>query len=123
MSIFHKHDDQTFELQGNHMTGLATPSRGAEKIEVWRAKMDIGAATPPHSHDDEEIVVVLKGRGVAKVGDREQPFEEGDTLILPPRQVHQLVCTDSAIDGVVAMPLGSPVRTPDGQVMDLPWRK
>jgi hypothetical protein len=33
------------------------------------------------------------------------------------------VCTDSAIDGVVAMPLGSPVRTPDGQVTDLPWRK
>ena len=123
MSIFHKRHDHTFELQGNHMTGLATPGRGAQMVEVWRAEMDIGAATPPHSHDDEEIVVVLKGRGVAKVGDQEQPFEEGDTLILPARQVHQLVCTDSPIDGVVAMPLGAPVRTPDGQVMDLPWRK
>ncbi len=123
MSIFHKQDDQTFELQGNHMIGLATPSRGAEQVEVWRAKMDVGAATPPHCHDDAEIVVVLKGSGVAKVGDQEQSFEEGDTLILPARQVHQLICTTSAVDGIVAMPLGSPVRTPDGEVMELPWRK
>ncbi len=121
MAIFRKAQDQQFELHGNHMTGVATPSRGAQQVEVWRLTMDAGAATPVHCHDAEEVVVILKGSGVAKLGEQEQTFAAGDTLILPKNVVHQIICTE-AIEGVAAMPIGSVLRAPDGAVMDLPWR-
>ncbi|MBP1684578.1 MAG: abp1 [Deltaproteobacteria bacterium] len=121
MAIFTRAQEHTFELHGNHMVGLAVPSRGAAQVEVWRADMDAGAATPAHQHDHEEIVIVLKGRGHARIGNDEITFQAGDTLILPAGRVHQLFA-ETAIESIAAMPLRSPVRTPDGQVMELPWR-
>lgn len=121
MAIFTRVQERAFELQGNHMTGLAVPSRGAAQVEVWRADMDAGAATPPHQHDHEEVVIVLKGRGHARVGNDEVTFQAGDTLILPAGQVHQLFA-ETAIESIAAMPLQSPVRTPAGELMELPWR-
>jgi len=123
MAIFRKHQNKSFELHGNHMVGVATPGSGAEQVEVWRFTMDPGAATPPHSHDAEEIVVVLKGEGVATLGDRQEPFAEGDTLILPKRVVHQITCTKGPLEGVAAMAVGSSIRSPGGDLMDLPWRQ
>lgn len=77
--------------------------------------------TPLHSHDVEEVVLFLTGSGRATVGDREVRFGPGDTLILPPDQVHQIFAeTESTF--VSAMAIGGTVRSPDGAVIDLPWR-
>ena len=78
MAIFHQGQEQYFELAGNHMSGLATASREAQQVEVWRANMDAGAATPPHQHDHEEVVVVLRGNGRARMGTDERTFQAGD---------------------------------------------
>jgi quercetin dioxygenase-like cupin family protein len=121
MAVFHRDEDRSFTLQGNHMTGLATPSRDARDVEVWRARMDAGAATPPHRHDHEEIVVVLSGRGRAIVGEREVSFQAGDTLVLPAGVVHQLF-SETESESIAALPRRSTIRTADGEVMDLPWR-
>ncbi|TAH35272.1 MAG: cupin domain-containing protein [Planctomycetota bacterium] len=108
-------------MQGNHIAGVATPTSGARQVEMWRGRMDASSATPPHSHDTEEVVLFLKGSGRATVGDREVRYQQGDTLILPPAQVHQIFAeTDSEF--VSAMPAGCTVRLPDGVVIDLPWR-
>jgi quercetin dioxygenase-like cupin family protein len=123
MAIFPEAQNQTFELMGNHMTGVATASRGARQVEMWRLAMDPGAATPVHAHDHEEGVLILAGRGVAKLGDAEWPFQAGDTLILPANVPHQITCTDAEIRGVAALPIGSVIRDPNGQVLDLPWRQ
>lgn len=121
MGIYHTAQEQSFTLQGNHMVGLATPSRDAENVEVWRARMDAGAATPPHQHDYEEVVVVLRGRGRARVGDEEVTFAAGDTLILPAGKVHQIF-SETESESIAVMPRRSTIRTADGEVMSLPWR-
>ena len=84
--------------------------------------MDANSATPPHSHDTEEVVLFLKGSGRATVADREIPYQPGDTLILPPGQVHQIFA-ETESEFVSAMPSGGTVKLPDGMVIDLPWRK
>lgn len=122
MSVFRKEQNQVHSMVGNHIAGVATPTSGAQQVEVWHGRMDADAATPPHRHTTEEVVVFLKGSGRATVGERELRYQAGDTLILPAGQVHQIFAeTDSEFVG--AMPIGGVVTLPDGTVMDLPWRK
>lgn len=121
MTIFRKEQNQIHSMQGNHIAGVATPTSGAQQVEMWRGRMDANSATPPHCHDTEEVVLFLAGRGRATVGGSEVRYQPGDTLILPPGQVHQIFAeTDSEF--VAAMPIGGTVQLPDGVVMDLPWR-
>jgi quercetin dioxygenase-like cupin family protein len=122
MSIFRKEQNQVHSMQGNHISGVATSSGGARQIEMWHGHMDAHSATPPHSHDAEEVVLFLKGNGRATIADREIHYESGDTLILPPGQVHQIFA-ETASEFVSAIPIGSTVKLPDGTPIDLPWRK
>ncbi|MDX2167184.1 MAG: cupin domain-containing protein, partial [Deltaproteobacteria bacterium] len=120
MSVFRKQQNEVHSMQGNHIAGVATRTSGARQVEMWRGRMDANSATPPHSHDTEEVVLFLSGSGRATVADREVRYAAGDTLILPPAQVHQIFAeTDSEF--VSAMPLGGTVKLPDGVVMELPW--
>jgi quercetin dioxygenase-like cupin family protein len=122
MSLFPKEQNQVHSLQGNHIAGVATPTNGAQQVEMWYGRMDANSATPPHRHVTEEVVLFLKGSGRATVADRETRYQSGDTLILPPNQVHQIFAeTDSEF--VSAMPIGGTVKLPDGEAIDLPWRK
>lgn len=121
MSVFRRKQNRVHSMQGNHIAGVATPASGAQQVEMWRGRMDASSATPPHSHDTEEVIVFLTGSGRATVGDREVRYEAGDTLILPPAQVHQIFA-ETESEFVSAMPLRGTVTSPDGAVIDLPWR-
>ena len=83
MSVFRKEQNQVHSMQGNHIAGVATPTSGAQQVEMWHGRMDANSATPPHSHDTEEVVLFLTGSGRATVADREVRYQPGDTLILP----------------------------------------
>lgn len=122
MTVLRNELKQTHSMQGNHIAGIATPSAGARQIEMWHGRMDANSATPPHVHDTEEVVLFLKGSGRAVVADRELTYRPGDTLILPPGQVHQIFA-DTESEYVAAMPMGGTVELPDGTVLDLPWRR
>lgn len=122
MSVFHNEQNQVHSLHGNHIAGVATLSSGARQIEMWRGRMDAHSATPPHCHDTEEVVLFLKGSGRATIADSEVRYQAGDTLLLPAAQVHQIFAeTDSEF--VSAMPINGTVKLPDGEVLDLPWRR
>jgi quercetin dioxygenase-like cupin family protein len=122
MAVFRKEQNQTHSMQGNHIAGVATPTSGAQQVEMWHGHMDANSATPPHSHDTEEVVLFLKGSGRATVADREVRYACGDTLILPAGQVHQIFA-ESESEFVSAMPIGGTVKMPDGDVIELPWRR
>ena len=122
MPIFRKDQNEIHSLQGNHSAGVATPASGAQQVEMWHGRMDANSATPPHSHNTEEVVLFLKGSGRATVGDTEVTYQAGDTLILPPGQVHQIFA-ETESEFVSAAPIGGVVSLPDGAVIDLPWRK
>lgn len=120
--VFRKEQHRVQSLEGSHIAGVATPGSGAQQIEVWFGHMDANAATPPHSHDTEEVVLFLKGSGRAMVADRELRFQAGDTLIMPANVVHQIF-SETESEFVAAMPIGGTVKLPDGVVMELPWRQ
>lgn len=122
MAVFRGAQNEVHSLHGNHVAGVATPTSGARGVEMWRGRMDAGAATPPHGHDTEEVVFFLSGSGRATVGEREVRYEPGDTLILPAGEVHQIFA-ETPSEFVSAMPGGGTVRLPDGEVLDLPWRR
>ena len=122
MSVFRKEQNEVHSMQGNHIAGVATPTSGAQQVEMWRGRMDANSATPPHIHDTEEVVLFLKGSGRATVADREVRYQPGDTLILPSAQVHQIFA-ETESEFVSALPIGGTVKLPDGTVIDLPWRK
>lgn len=122
MSVFRKDQNQVHSMQGNHIAGVATPTSGAKQVEMWHGRMDANSATPPHSHNTEEVVLFLKGSGRATVAEREIRYQGGDTLILPPEQVHQIFA-ETESEFVSAAPIDGTVKLPDGMVLDLPWRK
>ena len=112
---------QRFSLEGNHIAGVANPRRGAPQVEVWHCRVDAGSATPPHRHDHEEVVVVVSGRGRARLGDEELSWGPGDTLILPADRLHQLFADTDAVY-VAVMPAASRISDASGAPLDLPWR-
>jgi mannose-6-phosphate isomerase-like protein (cupin superfamily) len=124
MAIVNHRDVPVFELQGNLMIGVATPSRGAQQVEAWYTTPAPGAATPPHVHDAEEMVVVLRGRGQIRMGDATITFEAPCTLIAPPGVGHQILNTGrEPLEAVAAMPLRSSISTFEGEELSLPWRQ
>jgi quercetin dioxygenase-like cupin family protein len=125
MTVIRVSDAPEFETQGNHMTGLASPSRGAKELLVFRGRLDPGAASPPHTHDHEEVFVVTEGKVHARIGDEEHELSAGDAAVIPPNTVHQVVNkSDGAFDLVISMLAGTRFFRPDGEEVPAPpWTK
>jgi quercetin dioxygenase-like cupin family protein len=102
---------------------LAGPEHGMKGFEVWMQSLDAGAATPPHRHDCEEVVVVLEGEVTMHLDGRAKRFAAGETLIVPPDAEHQLVNSGESPLRIMAVFGMAPVRAtfPDGTPIALPW--
>jgi mannose-6-phosphate isomerase-like protein (cupin superfamily) len=112
-----------------HMPGLqhqtlAGSDEGLKHLSVWRQTMAPGAATPPHRHDCEEVVLVASGSGEVHMGGEVLPFGPDSTLVIPPNVDHQIFNTGTDPLVTVAAFAVSPVEVkfPDGTVIELPWR-
>jgi mannose-6-phosphate isomerase-like protein (cupin superfamily) len=123
MGVVRAGDISEFELMGNHMRGLATPSRGAAEVAVWRGVTEAGASTPPHTHDHEEVIVVLAGSGSASMDGDQVDISPGDVVIVPARTLHQLFgpAAGEPLDAIASMPLGTRTFLPDGEELQAPW--
>lgn len=117
-------DVRGFELSGSLITGLAIPTRGAAQIEVWHMIMNRGAVSPIHSHDAEEIFVVVAGHGEIHAGGKQHEFTAPCTVICPAHEFHQVVNAGGGKLELYAMvPVGSKVYLEDGKELKLPWRQ
>ena len=113
-----------FTNNGNTLTGLATRSHGAQTFEVWRSSVLPGGATPLHTHETEEVFVVLSGKGEVQVGDEIIPFAAPATVIAPAGVPHQLRNTGTEpTEQIVVVGIGSIIFDHEGEPMNLPWRK
>lgn len=107
----------------DHVT-VAGHGDGLSGLSVWRQSLAPAAATPPHSHDCDEIVMCHAGRGEVHSDGHIVSFEGESTVLLPKGHVHQIFNvgeTRLEITGVFAQ---TPVVAywPDGSVLQLPWR-
>jgi quercetin dioxygenase-like cupin family protein len=114
-----------FEANGLRVLGLATRSRGAAEVMVWRHWIDPGQVLPFVIPDHEEVVAVLSGSGTLSEGRRLFEFSAGDVLIVPAYTVSRIAAAGggSRLDCLLAMPLATRHFTPTGAEMRLPWAR
>lgn len=121
MPVIRRNETQATEDRGNRYTGLAGESTGAFELVVVHTQKEMGANTIAHSHDREEIVVILGGHGTFSIGFESIEVGEGDTVIIPPGAVHQVTATsDEPLEAMLIKPNGIRFFDPDGQEMPSP---
>lgn len=65
-----------------------------ETVAIGRISLTNGEATEPACHEDEEeIFVILKGKGKITVGDEKQEIEAGSIIYIPRNYLHYIHCT------------------------------
>ena len=123
MPLYHDSDVPAFERFGNFMQGLATPSRGASQVMVWRTRVAPGGGPPVHKHDHEEVVVIVSGTGTFVEEDGTvNTFGPGDVLFAPAEVVHELRAAEGVpVEWIACMPSGTKTLTPDGDELTTPW--
>jgi mannose-6-phosphate isomerase-like protein (cupin superfamily) len=97
---------------------------GLQQLSVWRQTVAPGGATPPHSHDCDELVLCQSGWGEVHIGGQAHRFGPDSTIVLPKGLQHQIFNTGAAPMEIVGVFGGTPVGTflPDGSALALPWR-
>lgn len=97
---------------------------GLTQVSVWRQTLAPGAASPPHHHDCDEVVLCQSGRGEVHVDGEVQRFGGDCTLVLPRGKPHQIFNTGATPLELLAVFGATPVGTflPDGEALALPWR-
>jgi len=121
--LFRHEDLAPHALPGIEHRTLASLREGLRRLEVWRQTLAPGATTPPHSHDCDEVVVVLAGSGEAVLADRVVAFAADSTLVLPAGELHTIRNTGRVDVELLASFPSSPPGTlaPDGRAIALPW--
>ena len=123
MYVFRNVDAACAAIPGIQHQTLAGRASGLAQLSIWRQVMEGGAATPPHRHDCEEIVIVEAGSGELLVDGVAHAFGPGTTLVIPRNVDHQIVNTGEASMQTLAVFSVSPVAVfrPDGAPLPLPW--
>jgi quercetin dioxygenase-like cupin family protein len=123
MAIIQNSSRQIFALPGLKHQTLAWAADGLGQLEMWMQTLEPGGATPPHYHECEEVVVVLRGAGRFAVADKSTDFGPETTLVALPKVIHQVINTGSEEMFLIAGLSETPARAfaPDGSVIPLPW--
>lgn len=110
-------------LPGIEHQTIAGLVHGLETLDVWKQRIEPGAATPAHHHHCEEVVIVLAGHGVVEIDGQEREFAAGSSVVLPPGLPHRLINTGAEPLELIGIFGESPARAygPDGQALALPW--
>ena len=97
---------------------------GLSQLSIWRQTLAPGAATPPHSHECDEVVLCLSGLGEVHAGGQSRRFDAEQTVILPKGGQHQIFNVGPEKLEILGIFGATPVvtRLPDGSPIDLPWR-
>jgi quercetin dioxygenase-like cupin family protein len=124
MNIIDQQSPEPTGLPGIEHITWAGEADGLAQLSVWRQTMAPGAATPPHSHDCDEVVLCLAGWGEVHSEGRAQRFGADTTLVLPRGCVHQLFNVGPMALETIGILAATPVATrlPDGKALELPWR-
>jgi len=72
---------------------LIDGSRGAERLSLLHGWLMPGAQHALHTHETEEVVYVISGRGIIEIDGRRIPVRAGDAMRFPPNVPHSTVNT------------------------------
>ena len=71
-----------------YVPGVLRQAVSGEKTMLTRIVYRDGVVIPEHSHEAEQIMLVVQGRLWAKVGDEEAEVGPGSLLVIPSNWVH-----------------------------------
>ena len=95
MYVIDQPSPQPTTIPGVAHATWAGSDEGLAQLSLWRQAIAPGAATPPHSHDCDEVVMCHDGQGEVHIDGKAHPFGRDQTLILRRNQVHQIFNTGS----------------------------
>jgi quercetin dioxygenase-like cupin family protein len=108
-------------------TGLAAPSRGSRENSVWIVRLSSAEPPAEHSLDREEVLVAVRGRGVATLDGTEYRVGAGDAIVVPAGTTFTLRCAEPVgesepeFEAVAVLPVGGRARMVDGEPFTPPW--
>ena len=79
------------EAPGATMRWVIDEKDGAPNFALRVIDLEPGASSPFHNHAWEHEVFVLSGSGAVRSTEGLKPIGEGDTILILPDEVHQLV--------------------------------
>ena len=111
-------------LPGIEHVTLAGSDEGLRHISIWQQSVTPGAATPPHRHDCEEVVMCLAGEGELHIAGKIERFGANTTVFIPANAAHQIISVGNEPLRIIAVFGATPVEVhfPDGTPLALPWR-
>lgn len=123
MYVRHIADLPAARIPGIEHGTLAGAIDGLEHLSIWQQTLAPQARTPRHSHDCEEVVVVLSGCGELDVDGDIHRFGPGTTLVIPPGVVHEISVTGEAPVELITAFSKARVGVLDvhGASIELPW--
>ena len=123
MYVLPQQQQPTSSLPGLAHRTLAGRAQGLTSLSLWRQTIEPGAATPPHRHDCEEVVIVEQGTGRLLIGGEAHAFDAGSVLVIPRNADHQIVNDGGTPLTTTAAFSVTPVKVhlPDGSAFPLPW--
>lgn len=124
MIVIEQTRPQPAPLPGIRHATWAGHDDGLTQLSLWRQTLEPGAATPPHSHTCDEVVLCLAGSGEVHIDGQAHRFGPDTTVVLPKDKLHQIFCTGPMALEILGIFGATPVAThlPDGEAIDLPWR-
>ena len=124
MYVIHQPSPETTPIEGIRHATWAGTDQGLKQISLWRQSLEPGAATPPHSHECDEVVLCQSGWGELHIEGEVHRFGAGSTVVLPQGRVHQLFSVGPMPLEILGVFPTTPVQAflPDGQAIELPWR-
>ena len=69
---------------------------GGELTVTW-VDVASGSAQSSHKHAPEQVYVVVRGRGLMRVGDEERSVAEGDLVYIPSNMTHSIENTSDRV--------------------------
>jgi quercetin dioxygenase-like cupin family protein len=88
--------------------GVSVRAVHGERITLGVVELDPNAAVPEHSHENEQLGVVLSGSLNFRIGDETRELGAGSTYCIAANVPHEVITTGP--DGAVVIDVFAPVR-------------
>src|SRR5262245_34292159 len=97
MQFLHLADGLGFRMGKGDSRRVVAPEMGAREITLNYSVFEAGQEFPQHRHDgSEDCFLVLSGGASVREGERYTPISAGDSVWVPPGDVHGTVNTTGA---------------------------
>ncbi len=116
--------DLTDSPNGNASAPIATASRGASEVSIIRQRQQPGGFNPSHTHDREEVLVLLAGALDVTSAGKTHALRAGDAIVIPANTAHQLRnAADEPAEWLLVAPAGYRFYRESGEEATPAWSR